>query len=96
MSKSDAPAMIFTFALGVGVGAVAALLFAPKAGEDLRADIADSISDGVKHIERTGEDLQQRAQAFLDEAKGQVQDAFEAGETAFQKASKPATKRAQA
>jgi len=94
MSKSDAPAMIFTFALGVGVGAVAALLFAPKAGEELRADIADSISDGVKHIEGTGEDLEQRAQAFLNDAKGQVQNAIEAGETAFQKASKQATKRA--
>ncbi len=96
MSKTDAPGIIFTFALGVGIGAVAALLFAPKAGEELRGDIADSVNDGIKHLRSTGEDLQQRAQDFVDSAKEQVQDAFQAGEDAYHKTSKQVAKRAHA
>jgi gas vesicle protein len=39
MTRGNAPRTIFTFILGIGVGALAALLFAPKAGEELRDDI---------------------------------------------------------
>lgn len=46
-----------TFILGVGVGAAAALLIAPKSGKELRADIAEGVSDGVKQVRRTSKDL---------------------------------------
>jgi len=59
---------ILTFALGVGVGAAAALLFAPKAGEELR----DDISDGVDQVRSKGRHLKQKAQRFVDLAKDHV------------------------
>lgn len=92
MTKSDIPGTIFTFALGVGVGAAVALLFAPKSGEELREQIGDTVNDGVKQIQATGADLKERAQDFVEMAKDQVQDAFEAGEAAFQKASRGTSK----
>jgi gas vesicle protein len=94
MSKSDIPGTVLTFALGIGVGAAVALLFAPKSGEELREQIGDTVNDGVKQLQAAGTDLKERAQDFVDNAKEQVQDAFEAGETAYQKASRAALKHA--
>ena len=54
MTKADAPGIILTFILGVGVGAIAALLLAPKAGEELRSDIAEGVSDGINQVRGTG------------------------------------------
>ena len=35
------------FLVGAGIGAVLALLFAPKSGEELRSDIADATRKGI-------------------------------------------------
>lgn len=72
--------------LGVGAGSVATLLIASKAGEELRGDIAECVSDGVKQIRDTGKDLRQRAQKVVGSAKGHVQDAIEAGDKAYTEA----------
>jgi gas vesicle protein len=77
---------ILTFALGVGVGAAAALLFAPKAGEELRDDISESISGGVDQVRSKARDLKQKAQRFVDLAKDHVDQAIEAGDSAYNQA----------
>jgi gas vesicle protein len=92
MTKSDIPGTAFTFALGIGVGAAIALLFAPKSGEEFRGQITDTVNDGVKQVQAAGAELRERAQDFVETATGQVQDAFEAGEAAFQKASRGTTR----
>src|ERR1044072_3140114 len=45
------------FLVGAGIGAVLALLFAPKSGEELRNDIADATRKG---IDKSKEPAQQR------------------------------------
>ena len=92
MTKSDFPGTALTFALGLGVGAAIALLFAPKSGEELRGQISDTVNDGVKQIQAAGADLGERARDFVETAKDEVQNAFEAGEAAFQKASRGSTR----
>lgn len=52
--------------LGGAAGAIAALLFAPKSGKELRQDIAD----------RT-EDVVDKAQALFNKATGQVEEGLE-------------------
>jgi gas vesicle protein len=79
---------ILTFALGAGVGAVIALLLAPKAGEELRNDIADGVSDGVNRVRSTGKDLKRRTQKIIALAQDHVQDAVEAGQEAYGQAKK--------
>ena len=86
MTRSDAPGTILTFILGVGVGAVAASLLAPKSGEDLRADIAEGVSEGANQVRRTSKDLKQRTQKLVGLAKDHVQDAIEAGDEAYSQA----------
>jgi gas vesicle protein len=88
MSRTDAPRTILTFILGAGVGAVAAFLLAPKAGEELRGDIAEGVSDGIKQVRSTGKHLKRRAHKLVDVAKEQVQDAIEAGDHAYSQANK--------
>jgi len=40
--RSDVGSKLTYFLAGAGIGAVIALLFAPKAGRELRGDIADA------------------------------------------------------
>jgi gas vesicle protein len=77
-----------TLVLGAGAGAVIALLLAPKAGEKLRDDIADGVSDGVNRVRSTGKDLKRRTQKIVALAQDQVQDAVEAGQEAYSQATK--------
>jgi gas vesicle protein len=74
------------FVLGVGVGAIAALLLAPKAGEDLRGDIADSVNEGAGQIGISGRKLKQRLGKVVAEAHDQVHEAIAAGQSAFNEA----------
>jgi len=86
MNRKQVPGAIATFAVGAGIGAALALLFAPKSGEELRGNIADGVNDGVNQVRSTGRDLKLRAQRAVDVAKDQVQDAIEAGDSAYNQA----------
>ena len=86
MNRKQLPGTILTFAVGAGIGAAVALLFAPKSGEELRGDIVDGVNDGVNQVRSTGKDLKRRAQRVVDMAKDQVQDAIDAGDSAYNQA----------
>jgi gas vesicle protein len=91
MRRNGMPGTVLPFAVGLGVGAAVALLFAPKAGEDLRSDITEGVNDRVDQIRSTGNELKRKVQRLADAAQDKVdrvQDAIEAGETAYSQASK--------
>ncbi len=52
------------FLLGTGIGALTALLFAPKAGSELRSDIADATKRGLDQARDTGRQLGERANDY--------------------------------
>ena len=64
----DMGTQLACFALGATVGAVVALLFAPKAGRELREDIADATRKGVDRARETGSQLGTRAGQYYDAA----------------------------
>jgi gas vesicle protein len=68
------------FLLGGAVGAIAALLFAPKSGRELRADIADTARQGVEGARVKASDYygqtRERATEFYETAKSQVGEGF--------------------
>jgi gas vesicle protein len=88
MARDHSPGTILAFVLGAGVGAAAAVLFAPKAGKELRDDIAEGVSDGVNQVRATGKDLKQKAQKIVNLAQDRVQDVVEAGQNAYSHAKK--------
>lgn len=67
------------FLLGGAVGALAALLFAPKSGRELRADIADATRQGVDGVRARAADYyetsRERATGFYETTKSQVGEA---------------------
>jgi gas vesicle protein len=83
VTRDKWPGTILTFVLGVSVGAAAALLFAPKAGEELREDIAEGVSDGINQVRSTGKDLKRRAQKVVALAQDHVHAALDAGQDAY-------------
>lgn len=59
--------------LGVGVGAAAALLFAPKSGEEMRGAIRERGLELKSRAEDVGEEGRQRAEELGDQARNQVE-----------------------
>ena len=58
---SDVGTRLTYFVIGATVGAVVALLFAPKSGRELREDLADATRKGVDRARETGSQLSSRA-----------------------------------
>lgn len=52
--------------IGGGIGAVVALLFAPKSGEELRGDIADVTRKGIEKSKETAAHLQDVAGEYYE------------------------------
>lgn len=52
------------FLIGAGIGAVTAMLFAPKAGSELRSEIADVTRKGLDYARDTGRDFGERASDY--------------------------------
>jgi len=52
--------------IGGGIGAVLALLFAPKSGQELRGDIADATRKGIEKSKETAAHLQEVAGEYYE------------------------------
>lgn len=52
------------FLLGAGIGALTALLFAPKAGSELRSEIADATKRGLDQARDAGRQIGERASDY--------------------------------
>src|SRR5256885_8722290 len=69
---SDVGARLTYFVIGATVGAVVALLFAPKSGRELREDLADATRKGVDRAKETGSQLSTRAGEYYDAASARA------------------------
>src|SRR6266480_5216675 len=71
------------FLVGAGIGAVLALLFAPKSGEELRNDIADATRKGIDKSREAAQQLGTKATEYYDVTKQKAGEYYEgARETA--------------
>ena len=69
---ADMGTKLACFAIGATVGAMVALLFAPKAGRELREDIADATRKGVDRARETGSQLGAKAGEVYDAASSRA------------------------
>ena len=72
--------------VGLGIGVAVGMLLAPKSGQETRDQIAGTVRDGLDSARATGQDLADRAQQSLDDARERVKEATAAGEQAYRKA----------
>jgi gas vesicle protein len=75
-----------TFAVGVGAGALLALLFAPSSGKETREHISGALKQGLDDATSKGKRWTRRAQEKVDDVKANVAGAVEAGEKAYRAA----------
>jgi gas vesicle protein len=80
------------FLVGLGIGALVGVLFAPKSGEDTREYLMDKADEGREYAQRKARELRDRADDLVERGKNVVQRqkdsvsaAVEAGRDAFQK-----------
>ena len=69
---SGGGARLTYFAIGATVGAVVALLLAPKSGRELREDLADATRKGVDRARETGTQLSARAGEYYESASSRA------------------------
>ncbi|HEV8074657.1 MAG TPA: YtxH domain-containing protein [Candidatus Acidoferrum sp.] len=75
-----------TFAVGVGLGALVALLFAPASGKKTRGYITRTAKQGLDDVASTSKRWSRRAQETVDEVKDNIVGVVEAGQKAYRTA----------
>ena len=69
--------------VGGGIGAILALLFAPKSGQELREDIADATRKGIEKSKETAAQLQEKAGEYYEVSRDKASELYQ---TAAEKA----------
>jgi gas vesicle protein len=62
--------------IGGGIGAVLALLFAPKSGHELRGDIADATKKGIDRSREAAQQLGDRAGEYYEATRGRAAELY--------------------
>ena len=70
--ETDMPTRLTYFLIGSTVGAIVALLFAPKSGRELRGDLADVTRKGVDRTRETATQLGSKAGEYYDAASNKA------------------------
>ena len=80
---SSAATKLTYLLVGGGIGAILALLFAPKSGEELRGDIADATRKGIEKSKEAAAQIQERAGEYYEVSKERAGELYQ---TATEKA----------
>jgi len=75
-----------TFVVGVGIGALVGLLFAPASGKKTRNYITRTAKQGLEDAGSTGKRWSRRTQETVDDVKANVAGVVEAGQKAYRTA----------
>ncbi len=69
--------------IGVGVGAVLGILFAPKSGKETRDDIAGAVNNGIDGVRTRATKATRTARRIAVRVREKVEDAVDAGTQAY-------------
>ena len=65
--------------IGGGIGAIIALLFAPKSGKELREDIADTTRKGIEKSKEAAAQLQEKAGEYYEASREKASELYQSG-----------------
>jgi gas vesicle protein len=66
---NDAGSKVSFFLVGLGIGALVGILFAPKSGEETREFLVDKADEGREYAQRKARELRERAEDLLERSK---------------------------
>lgn len=85
-------AKVSYFIVGLGIGALVGILFAPKAGEEMRRDLTRKAEEGRDYAQRKARELRERAEDLIERSKeimnrekNSLAAAVEAGKETYQR-----------
>jgi gas vesicle protein len=91
MSEENGGSQVGFFLAGLGIGAVIALLFAPRSGQETREYIVQKAEEGRDFVVSRSEEIRKQAEEALEKGKDmvskqkeQLSAALEAGKQAYQ------------
>ncbi len=84
MSENGGASKLAFFLAGVGMGAILALLFAPKSGEETREYIAGKAEEGKEYMTVKGKELRKQAEDIMEKGKGSLAKAKERLTSAYE------------
>jgi gas vesicle protein len=67
------------FLAGLGVGALAGILYAPKSGRETRDDLASSAREGTEYLRNRGKQVAEQVGTIVDKSKEQVGEYVDRG-----------------
>jgi gas vesicle protein len=62
------------FVAGLGLGALLGVLYAPKAGREVREDVASSAREGAEYLRQRSRETADQVATLVDKGKSQVND----------------------
>ena len=74
---SSAATKLTYLLVGGGIGAILALLFAPKSGEELRGDIADATRKGIEKSKEAAAQLQEKAGEYYEVSRDKAAELYQ-------------------
>ena len=91
--ESSSAGVLLSFILGGLAGAALAVLFAPRSGRETREILSDRMKDGLAkgrdlkdEVVNRSQELRDQAVDFVEERKGRLGNAIEAGQQAYREA----------
>lgn len=73
------------FLLGIGVGAAAGVLFAPKAGSELRNNLCQQARDSGEYIKQKSRLAADQVNTMIDSSRSQINDYVDRGKQAVER-----------
>jgi gas vesicle protein len=88
----NAGSKISFFLVGLGIGALVGILFAPKSGEETREYLSQKADEGREYAQRKAQELRERAEDLVERSKSvaarqkeSISAAVDAGREAYQR-----------
>jgi gas vesicle protein len=95
MSENNVGAKVSYFLVGLGIGALVGILFAPKSGEETREYLSSKADEGREYAQKKARELRERAEDLIERSKeiiarqkDAVTTAVDAGKDAYKREAK--------
>jgi gas vesicle protein len=92
MSEDNVGSKVSFFLVGLGIGALVGILFAPKSGEETREYLTSKADEGRDYAQKKARELRERAEDLIERSKeimarqkDSLSSAVEAGKDAYQR-----------
>ena len=86
MARNNSTGSLFTFLVGVGVGAAAVILMGSKKVDELHDEVSEVLNDGMDQLRSKTKDIRRQAEKTVSAAQQKVGEAINAGADAYNEA----------